>query len=123
MLKLWHYEITDEESDETSKSEEENRRHSLGWAAEELVIKPLLRRFGDPSEKCRILSIVILHKCVTSTISIASLFAMSRVLSFDVMSLQVTTRSAECGDSVAPLHNSSYRGALAAQGPSWSCYR
>lgn len=44
------------------RSKEESRRHSLGWAAEELVIKPLLRRFGDPSEKCRILAIVILHK-------------------------------------------------------------
>ncbi|KAG0579915.1 hypothetical protein KC19_4G134300 [Ceratodon purpureus] len=45
-----------------SRSKEESRRHSLGWAAEELVIKPLLRRFGDPSEKCRILAISILHK-------------------------------------------------------------
>ena len=48
--------------EERSRVKEESMRHSLGWAAEELVIKPLLRRFGDPSEKCRILAIVILQK-------------------------------------------------------------
>lgn len=48
--------------EERIRSTDESRRHSLGWAAEELVIKPLLRRFGDPSEKCRILAIAILHK-------------------------------------------------------------
>lgn len=40
----------------------ESWRHSLGWAAEELVIKPLLRRFGDPFEKCRMLAIAILKQ-------------------------------------------------------------
>ena len=40
----------------------ESWRHSLGWAAEELVIKPLLRRFGDPFEKCRMLAIAVLKQ-------------------------------------------------------------
>nr|XP_024372966.1 dynein assembly factor 5, axonemal-like isoform X2 [Physcomitrium patens] len=47
---------------EETGSKGESRRHSLGWAAEELVVKPLLLRFEDPSEKCRILAITILHK-------------------------------------------------------------
>ncbi|CAK9872389.1 unnamed protein product [Sphagnum jensenii] len=39
-----------------------SKRNTLCWAAEELIVKPLLRRFADSSEKCRQLSITILHQ-------------------------------------------------------------
>ncbi|CAM6044095.1 unnamed protein product [Sphagnum compactum] len=39
-----------------------SKRNTLCWAAEELIVKPLLRRFADSSEKCRQLSIAILHQ-------------------------------------------------------------
>ncbi len=43
-----------------------SKRNTLCWAAEELIVKPLLRRFADSSEKCRQLSITILHQYSTS---------------------------------------------------------
>ncbi|CAK9268553.1 unnamed protein product [Sphagnum jensenii] len=39
-----------------------SKHNTLCWAAEELIVKPLLRRFADSSEKCRQLSITILHQ-------------------------------------------------------------
>jgi hypothetical protein len=39
-----------------------SKRNTLCWAADELIVKPLLRRFADSSERCRQLSITILHQ-------------------------------------------------------------
>ncbi|CAK9871249.1 unnamed protein product [Sphagnum jensenii] len=39
-----------------------SKHNTLGWAAEELIVKPLLRRVADSFEKCRQLSITILHQ-------------------------------------------------------------
>lgn len=68
---------------EETGSKGESRRHSLGWAAEELVVKPLLLRFEDPSEKCRILAITILHKLVQNQpmnyVALYNLFALIAV--------------------------------------------
>jgi hypothetical protein len=63
-----------------------SKRNTLCWAAEELIVKPLLRRFADSSEKCRQLSITILHQYSNLHLCLVSLqlFVTSLCLSLDL---------------------------------------
>jgi len=64
----------------------QSKRNTLCWAAEELIVKPLLRRFADSSEKCRQLSITILHQYSNLHLCLVSLqlFVASLCLSLDL---------------------------------------
>jgi hypothetical protein len=63
-----------------------SKHSTLCWAAEELIVKPLLRRFADSSEKCRQLSITILHQYSNLHLCLVSLqlFVASLCLSLDL---------------------------------------
>jgi hypothetical protein len=63
-----------------------SKHNTLCWAAEELIVKPLLRRFADSSEKCRQLSITILHQYSNLHLCLVSLqfFVASLCLSLDL---------------------------------------
>jgi hypothetical protein len=63
-----------------------SKRNTLCWAAEELIVKPLLRRFADSSEKCRQLSITILHQYSILHLCLVplQLFVASLCLSLDL---------------------------------------
>jgi hypothetical protein len=64
----------------------QSKHNTLCWAAEELIVKPLLRRFADSSEKCRQLSITILHQYSNLHLCLVSLqfFVASLCLSLDL---------------------------------------
>jgi hypothetical protein len=63
-----------------------SKHNTLCWAAEELIVKPLLRRFADSSEKCRQLSITILHQYSNLHLCLVplQLFVASLCLSLDL---------------------------------------
>jgi hypothetical protein len=78
--------LIEEEHHDQAQVQLRSKRNTLCWAAEELIVKPLLRRFADSSEKCRQLSITILHQYSNLHLCLVSLqlFVASLCLSLDL---------------------------------------